>query len=61
MAFNFYIQFFCFVCYAVQILSRTVQNSITFFMGGVKAIPKTALLLSKITKIGINPKNYFFI
>jgi hypothetical protein len=40
---------FCF--YAVQILSHTVQNNITFFKGrGAKAIHRTALLLSKRNK-----------
>ncbi len=41
---------FYFVCYAVQISSHVVQNAIIFFrVGGcVKAIPRTALLLSKI-------------
>jgi hypothetical protein len=35
-----------------------VQNTITFFSGGVKAIPRTALLLSKISK-GVTVNNYF--
>ncbi len=46
---TFYLQCFCFVCYAVQILSRAVQYAMTFSNGVcVKAIPRTALLLSKI-------------
>jgi hypothetical protein len=44
---TFYL-FFCFVCYAVQSLSRLYKTLSPFLGGGVKAIPRTALLLSKI-------------
>ncbi len=40
---------FCFVCYAVQSSSRQYKMLSPFFLGGcIKAIPRTALLLSKI-------------
>jgi hypothetical protein len=38
---------FCFVCCAIQILFSAVESSITFLGVGVKAIPRTALLLSR--------------
>jgi len=38
---------FCFVFYAVQSLTLTVQKSDYLFRGGVKVSPRTALLLSK--------------
>jgi hypothetical protein len=45
---TFFYLCFCFVCCAVQSLSPAVQNAIAFLKGeGVKAIPSTALLLSK--------------
>ena len=45
---TFFYLCFCFVCYAVQSSSRPYKTLSPFLGGGVKAIPWTALLLSKI-------------
>jgi hypothetical protein len=49
---------FCFVCYEVQSSSRQYKTLSPFLGGGcIKAIPRTALLLSKICLYNMRTKN----
>ncbi len=57
---TFFYLCFCFACYPVQSLSRQYKTLSPFQGGGgIKAIPRTALLLSKIIKLMLTITIYF--